>query len=407
MKNESAPKFESDTNLRPVSFYLSYEQVLLRGFLVLFLYFLFNSEGLYNWSLQFEANSVSLATQKLLLSYSQSLESLGFNNFRHLAKRHFERFQEISVYSNKNSEKLTQRTKKEFILDPDFKNKSAFKNINTEKTLNTYADREPTAISGKEANTIPETPPSNSKEANSSTNSVTSITSSKLQSSSQAKYVNSNDQVLMLGDSILKMVLEGQFKRYLQKIGTNLDIQSDARIGTGLTRPDVFSWQNRAENLLEGFTNLKAVVVFLGTNDSQNLKDGSHAYVFGRASWDRIYSERVINLTQAACKKTQKVYWIGQLPMRDAVFNEKMQHVNNVIRQSLKQTSCGQYVSIDEWLTINGQYVDYLNLNHNKRKRIRSSDGIHLTPEGSAWLAKHFSQKYLVVSKSTEEDGLE
>lgn len=214
---------------------------------------------------------------------------------------------------------------------------------------------------------------------------------------------NENKRILFIGDSMLKTGLHLYLRKEIQKQLSEYQTDVIAEIGTGLARPEVYSWVQQLENQRQH--KYKAIFVILGTNDGQSFVEDKKIYRFATHDWDEKYSERVLNLTEIGCQLSERIYWIGQLPMRDLKMNSKMQHINKVVKSALQESKCAQWINTSNWLTeVDGQFIAFKSSIVEKirlPKRIRLEDGIHLSMYG----ASIFSNKLIEVLSN--EQGLQ
>lgn len=199
--------------------------------------------------------------------------------------------------------------------------------------------------------------------------------------------------VLVIGDSILKSGLQEHFERNLIKKDQTVTIELKSKSGTGLSRPDVFDWLDFVDKTKGTF---QKMVIFLGTNDAQNLLNGKIVIPFDSKEWRDEYGLRVRKLLQKACSKSKQVYWVSSLRMKSESFDAKMRSLHDVVRREIKdQPSCAQFVSAGSWFTKKSKYTDTwvteTKKNGKKTIKLRVSDGIHLT----YWGADLFSQKLI------------
>lgn len=199
--------------------------------------------------------------------------------------------------------------------------------------------------------------------------------------------------VLIIGDSILKSGLQEHFERNLLKRDQTATMEIKSKSGTGLSRPDVFDWIDYVDKTKDQF---QKTLIFLGTNDAQNLLNGKAVIPFDTKEWREEYSLRIRKLIQKACSKSKQVYWVSSLRMRSESFDYKMRALHDVAKKEIKENpSCAQYVSATTWFTKKSKYTDTWvtdsKKNGKKTIKLRVSDGIHLT----YWGADLFSQKLI------------
>ena len=204
---------------------------------------------------------------------------------------------------------------------------------------------------------------------------------------------NPNQAVLVLGDSILKSGLQEHFQRNLKNRGRNFRVETKSKSGTGLSRPDVFNWVDYIEKSTDVFDK---VIVFLGTNDAQNLKSGKKIISFGSKDWRLEYALRVRSLIEKSCEKANQVVWVGSLRMKSDNFDSKIQFLNETVRKEINsRPSCARFISVNNWFTKKSKYVENWTIASKssapKVIKLRAADGIHLT----YWGADLFSQRLI------------
>lgn len=199
--------------------------------------------------------------------------------------------------------------------------------------------------------------------------------------------------LLIIGDSILKSGLQEHFERNLVKRDKKITMSITSKSGTGLSRPDVFNWIDFVANTKDRFDK---TLIFLGTNDAQNLFIDKKVVTFGSKEWKEEYSARVSDLLKKACSKSKDVYWVSSLRMRSEAFDGRMRTLHDVVKRQIEsQPSCAKYISTFQWFTKKSKYTDTWTTeskkNGKKTVKLRVSDGIHLT----YWGADLFSQKLI------------
>lgn len=199
--------------------------------------------------------------------------------------------------------------------------------------------------------------------------------------------------VLIVGDSILRSGLQEHIQRNLGKRNQSVQIEIKSKSGTGLARPDVFDWINYLEKTK---THFEKIVVFLGTNDAQNIVLNKKVIRFDTDEWNAEYGFRIRNFIQKACGKAKQVYWVGSLRMRSKSFDAKMQSLQAIARKEIKNhPSCARFIPVSQWFSKKSKYTDTWTTDSKKTGKktikLRVADGIHLT----YWGADLFSQKLI------------
>jgi hypothetical protein len=192
-------------------------------------------------------------------------------------------------------------------------------------------------------------------------------------------------KVLVLGDSIMITVGPVLRSEVEAKLGGSAVLK--AKLATGLARPDVFDWTKE----LRRYTSLRrydAMVVMLGTNDSQDFADGDDILAYGTSAWTRVYSRRLDDLMSAACAGADHVLWLGLPPMRSPAFNRKATRLNTWVKKLAVNHACVEFVPLDDAIGDDkGRYVTYRKVDR-RLEKVRMTDGIHVTTKGGELVAR-------------------
>lgn len=199
---------------------------------------------------------------------------------------------------------------------------------------------------------------------------------------------------LVIGDSILKSGLKEHIERFYQKYFPAMRVRIRAQSGTGLSRPDVFDWISYIKNEPGKFND---VIIFLGTNDAQNLFVDNQVINFGTREWNQYYSLRVKELIRSSCNKSGRVVWVSSLRMRSETLDKKLAQLNKVVQTEIEANpSCAVFVSVEKWFTKKSKFTEnwsFENKGVRKNIKIRSDDGIHLTFKGAEIFAQKLIEK--------------
>ncbi|HUE45656.1 MAG TPA: hypothetical protein VMO81_05315, partial [Aestuariivirgaceae bacterium] len=84
--------------------------------------------------------------------------------------------------------------------------------------------------------------------------------------------------------------------------------------GSGLARPDIYDWVSAVPKILERhFVNI--AIVFIGTNDGQDIRGDGGRLAFGTDEWAAAYRAQVDEIVKVFMEQDVTVYWIGLPPM--------------------------------------------------------------------------------------------
>ena len=194
-------------------------------------------------------------------------------------------------------------------------------------------------------------------------------------------------KVLIVGDS-LGLDLGQPLVDTLDSYG-DVEAYLDARIDTGLTRPDYFDWPAELQiDLANRRPDL--VVVMIGANDPQGLVTADGSVRFGQPGWDAAYSSRVTAFIAEANAAGAHVLWVGMPPMQDPGLDAALRHLDGLVSDQVARTRGGgaAYVSAVPSLgDKKGAFSAFLPDASGAEVNVRTPDGIHLTTGGGTRLA--------------------
>ncbi len=219
--------------------------------------------------------------------------------------------------------------------------------------------------------------------------------------------------VYVLGDSLAISAADGMA----------LDLQAHPEIGvidrardaSGLVRDDYFDWPKAAREMTapkppsahepahekeakdaaakaKPAEKLKidAVVVMLGINDKQMLRDGKDYVDPLSDRWKARYAERIQAVVAPFRAAHVPVIWVGLPPLRPDRFTpEFTDQLNRMFRDNAEKAGA-KFVSVfDDFADQSGGFDAFGPNVEGQRVRLRGPDGIHMTAAGGAKLA-HF-----------------
>jgi hypothetical protein len=193
-------------------------------------------------------------------------------------------------------------------------------------------------------------------------------------------------RVLVVGDSIGADLAIGLGRL----VGGRPDfvMKIDARVATGLARPDYFNWEYQVGLDLKSFKP-DLVVASFGANDDQNFLVNGRGLVLGSAEWRQTYGRRVGRIMSEVTNSGRHIVWVGMPPMKSNSFSGAMRMMNGIYRQQADGRAGVAYV--DSWSLLdnrNGGYAAYLPNESGQQELLRQPDGVHLTADGGARVAR-------------------
>jgi hypothetical protein len=191
----------------------------------------------------------------------------------------------------------------------------------------------------------------------------------------------------VIGDSLGQMLGQGLTEAYADQ--PEISVLRRARENTGLVRDDYFDWPKAARDLLAGKDKLDAVVMMIGSNDRQQLRDGTQSIDIRSDRWKQIYADRVSAIAQMFKDRKVPLIWVGMPVMKNERLSSDMVQLNEIYRERVSRAG-GIYV--DTWeafLDDRGQFASYGPDLNGQFQKLRAGDGVHFTKSGARKLA-HF-----------------
>ncbi|MCB9750706.1 MAG: DUF459 domain-containing protein [Myxococcales bacterium] len=196
--------------------------------------------------------------------------------------------------------------------------------------------------------------------------------------------------VLVIGGS----AMSGALGRVLEEdlAGAGYTTRREAKISSGLARPDFFDWPARARALY-GEHAPAATICMFGGNDGQGLHMGADAEPpwirWHEPGWSEEYARRVDELLDAVAPAGERVFWIGMPMMGTEERTARMHRLNQIVRQRVGLRPRGYF--LDTWALLadeRGRYARTIRI-AGRRVTVRAQDGVHYTRGGARVLADH------------------
>ena len=188
--------------------------------------------------------------------------------------------------------------------------------------------------------------------------------------------------LLATGDSMIQTI-DGHLARALRsRRGTT--VRSDARPGTGISKPADVDWVRRARGQAAD-VRPDVTVVFLGANDGFAIKRrGGTAACCGPA-WVAAYATRVEAMMRSYLRGGRAyVYWLTLPAPRPASFARVFPRVNEAIRRAAKRVRGGvRVIDLVPVFTPGGEFRQTITF-RGRTIDARQPDGIHLSLAGAA-----------------------
>ena len=191
--------------------------------------------------------------------------------------------------------------------------------------------------------------------------------------------------IAVLGDNIGTMLAQGLQETFANQ--PNVTILRKARENTGLVRDDYFDWTKAARDLVASPERIDAIVLMLGSNDRQALRDGAASVDPRLPRWRELYAERAQNLVKILREKNVPLLWVGMPVMKNERLSNGLLELNEIYRETASQNGA-TYIDVWEaFVDDRQQFALYGPDLNGAITKLRAGDGVHFTRAGARKLA--------------------
>ncbi|HWK29705.1 MAG TPA: SGNH/GDSL hydrolase family protein [Solirubrobacter sp.] len=204
----------------------------------------------------------------------------------------------------------------------------------------------------------------------------------------EARGAGSPLKLLATGDSMIQIV----DALLADRLGDGARVLSDARIGTGVSKPLLFDWVRHAARQARD-RHPQATVVFLGANDGFALQGVPCC----DAPWIDRYAARVRTMMTAYRRGgAGRVYWLALPAARDAARARIYRAVNAAVRRAAATFPADEVsvIDLDRVFTPGGTFRQRMG-----GRVVRQPDGVHLSAAGAGIAAA-------AIERRLRADGL-
>ncbi|QSQ24183.1 DUF459 domain-containing protein [Pyxidicoccus parkwayensis] len=198
-----------------------------------------------------------------------------------------------------------------------------------------------------------------------------------------------NHTVLLLGDSLIAT----GFGEYLQarlEAHPHIRTARRAKSSTGLARPDFFDWMTVGQEEVARHQP-DVVVVILGGNDGQSLKDakGGKPIHWGRPEWQEAYRKRLEDFVSVLSAPGRKIVWLELPATGRKRFEQKLELIRGLQREVVASHQDALHLETRPFFTdAKGHALVQARVEgFRKPMRLRMEDGVHFTVAGGRYFA--------------------
>jgi hypothetical protein len=191
--------------------------------------------------------------------------------------------------------------------------------------------------------------------------------------------------VAVLGDGFGEALAEGLKLNFANQ--GDIAIIEKTHAPFGLAQDDKFEWSIAAKNLLASQDHVDAVVIMLGANDWQPIKDGPTSIEPQTPRWRQLYGDRVEAVAALFRDKGIPLTWVGLPVVQDAGLSAEFVALNEIIRDRAVKAGASYVDSWEAFVDEGGQYSGIGPDLNGQVTKLRTADGIDFTRAGARKLA--------------------
>ncbi len=151
---------------------------------------------------------------------------------------------------------------------------------------------------------------------------------------------------------------------------------------SGLARPELYDWSQATPKIL-ATKEFDALLVHVGVNDRQSMRNTTGRAEFRSAEWEAAYRQQVEAILAAAKASNAMLYWLALPPMENASFDADMQYLNGIYR-SVVETKGGVFLDLRRNFSApNGSYLDRGADETGADRKLRARDGVAFLKQGN------------------------
>jgi uncharacterized protein len=194
------------------------------------------------------------------------------------------------------------------------------------------------------------------------------------------------------GDSISEFLAQGLKDTMVEK--PEIGIIKHSNSSSGIVREDYFNWNTTLRSITnDPAAKVDVLVMMIGSNDRQQLRDDAGSHEFRSERWQEIYVKRLDDMMTIAREKRIAMIWVGMPVMQSARLSADMLYLNGLFRERAARNGVS-YVDIwDGFLNDQGQYASIGPDVNGTIVRLRTADGVHMTKAGARKLAFFVSKE--------------
>jgi uncharacterized protein len=205
-------------------------------------------------------------------------------------------------------------------------------------------------------------------------------------------------RILVVGDGLAGGLGNGMAR--MAETDATIEVLNRFNESSSLARPEVYDWAAAIPKIVENVP-IDAIVVLIGVNDRQGIRDGNVRHVFKAPGWESAYTASVDRVLASAKQAGAKVFWISLPPMANAVFDADMRYLSDLHRARVA-AAAGHFIDVRPFFVgPDGSFIDRGPDDTGNERKLRESDGIKFMKVGN----NRFGQLVLGAVKTLETEA--
>jgi hypothetical protein len=191
-------------------------------------------------------------------------------------------------------------------------------------------------------------------------------------------------RILVIGDFVAGGIAWGLDQAFADE--PKLMVLDKANDASGLVRADFYDWNAALPELLNQ-EKPDLIVVAVGTNDRQPLRDGKTKIAVRSPTWEMNYSQRITGMVETLKVYGRPFFWVGAPPVRQTAGADDMSYFNSLFKPRVEGAK-GHFIDIWNGFTDeNGKYISSGPDVDGQPRQLRTGDGVNFTKAGRLKLA--------------------
>ncbi len=188
--------------------------------------------------------------------------------------------------------------------------------------------------------------------------------------------------VHVVGDVLAEVLAQG-LKEHFADTKPEVGVARKTRPNSGLVRDDYFDWPKGLRELVAGPDRIDMLVMMVGANDRQALRDEAASHEFGSDRWKELYARRIDDMLAIAQEKRLPMLLVGMPIMQSPRAASDMLIVNALLKERAGRAGVAFIDIWEGFATEKGEYASTGPDVNGAIVRLRTSDGVLFTRAGA------------------------